>query len=163
MERTNKLLLSIVTLITAVILGGFYYASQVSKQNSIEKQQQIEIEQKQKEQSDKEVKALRDKVLASQALDICISNAEQEYSDQWFSECESLGKLTEKCTSLYKSTEFEWYKEKKSKGVTENLSTADYYKELNECTCRLPLEIADRITKKQENDKNECFRRYPQQ
>lgn len=45
MEKLNKLSLPAVILIASIILGGFYYASQVNKQRSIEKQQQIKIEQ----------------------------------------------------------------------------------------------------------------------
>lgn len=45
-EEINKLSLSVTILIVSVILGGFYYASQISKQNSIERQQQIEIQTK---------------------------------------------------------------------------------------------------------------------
>lgn len=46
MEKINKLSLSATILIGCVILGGFYYISQISKQNSIEKQQQIELKAK---------------------------------------------------------------------------------------------------------------------
>lgn len=46
MDRVNRLSLPAVILIASVILGGFYYASQVSKQRSIERQQQIELQAK---------------------------------------------------------------------------------------------------------------------
>lgn len=45
MEKINKLSLPTTILIASIILGGFYYASQVNKQKSIERQQQIKIEQ----------------------------------------------------------------------------------------------------------------------
>jgi len=45
MDKINKLTLPATILIASIILGGFYYASQISKQKSIERQQQIEIEQ----------------------------------------------------------------------------------------------------------------------
>jgi len=45
-EKVNKLSLPATILIGCVILGGFYYMSQVSKQNSIEKQQRLEIQTK---------------------------------------------------------------------------------------------------------------------
>ena len=38
MEKINKLSLPITILVGCVILGGFYYASQISKQNSIKQQ-----------------------------------------------------------------------------------------------------------------------------
>ena len=44
MEKLNKLSLPIVILISSIILGGFFYASQVNKQRSIEKQQRVKIE-----------------------------------------------------------------------------------------------------------------------
>lgn len=46
LEKVNKLSLPATILIGCVILGGFYYFSQMSKQNSIEKQQQAEMELK---------------------------------------------------------------------------------------------------------------------
>lgn len=40
----NKLSLPATILIAAIILGGFYYFSQINKQKSIERQQQLELE-----------------------------------------------------------------------------------------------------------------------
>lgn len=45
----SKLILPISILLGCIILGGFYYASQINKQKSIEKQQQIELKQKAEE------------------------------------------------------------------------------------------------------------------
>lgn len=42
----DKTVLPITILLASIILGGFYYASQVNKQRSIEKQQQIELQAK---------------------------------------------------------------------------------------------------------------------
>jgi len=39
-DKLNKITLPIVILIASVILGGFFYASQVNKQHSIERQQE---------------------------------------------------------------------------------------------------------------------------
>ena len=58
MEKLNKLSLPAVILIASIVLGGFYYASQLNKQQSIEKQQQIKIEQ---ERQETEAKAEQDK------------------------------------------------------------------------------------------------------
>lgn len=46
LKSINKLSLPVTILIASIILGGFYYTSQVSKQNSIEKQQQIDLQAK---------------------------------------------------------------------------------------------------------------------
>ena len=49
----NKLILPITILLTSIILGGFFYASQVNKQRSIEKQQQVKLEiEKEQEERD---------------------------------------------------------------------------------------------------------------
>ena len=51
----NKLVLPISILLGCIILGGFFYATQVIKQQSIEKQQQIELQAKaEAEQTQKE-------------------------------------------------------------------------------------------------------------
>ena len=57
MDKINKLSLPAVILIASIILGGFYFASQVNKQRSIERQQEVKIEQKRQET---EVKAEQD-------------------------------------------------------------------------------------------------------
>lgn len=43
MGKTSKPLLPVAIIIASIILGGFFYAIQVNKQRSIEKQQQIKI------------------------------------------------------------------------------------------------------------------------
>lgn len=46
----NHLILPTTILLSSIILGGFYYASEASKQASIEKQQQIDLQAKEKQQ-----------------------------------------------------------------------------------------------------------------
>ena len=45
MGKISKLSLPVTIIITSIILGGFFYATQVNKQRSIEKQQQIKIQE----------------------------------------------------------------------------------------------------------------------
>ena len=47
--KINKLSLPVTIIIASIILGGFYYVSQVNKQDSIERQQRIELEAKRQE------------------------------------------------------------------------------------------------------------------
>lgn len=49
MDKINKLSLPATILIASVIFGGFYYAGQVNRQKSIEKQQRLDLEIKTKE------------------------------------------------------------------------------------------------------------------
>lgn len=49
-EKLNKLSLPIVILIASIILGGFFYAIQVNKQRSIERQQEIKLQDERTEE-----------------------------------------------------------------------------------------------------------------
>lgn len=44
MKKLNKLQLPVTILLASIILGGFYFAAQQSKQNSIERQQKLELQ-----------------------------------------------------------------------------------------------------------------------
>lgn len=50
MEKLNKLSLPATIIIASLILGGFFYASQVSKQKSIESQQEIKLQDDRRQQ-----------------------------------------------------------------------------------------------------------------
>lgn len=161
-EKLNKLSLPAAILIASIVLGGFFYASQVNKQRSIERQQQIKIEQEKQEQLVKELKEQDAKEQAEQALDACIAAAEESYSSQWYRVCKSQGKLTAWCISLLEMTLDEYVAHNK---IPQDKKTAAYFeflKEKDECSCGLPLYNADRINKALQNDKDECFRKYPQ-
>ena len=54
MDKVNKLSLPVTILLAAIILGGFYYASETNKQKSIEKQQQIELQAKADQQTQRD-------------------------------------------------------------------------------------------------------------
>lgn len=180
LEKLNKLSLPAVILIASLILGGFFYASQVNKQRSIERQQEIKIEQE--KQAKKE---------AQQALNTCITNATVNYSDRWYRECKAQGKLTSKCIDINELS-FDEYLKKYNLTIEEytrerNLTpdprmrdliprdpddpysvvwitaSFDYIKRASEeCSCRLLASTADRFNEGLEKDKAECFKRYPQ-
>ncbi len=82
-EKVNKLSLPATILIASIVLGGFYYFSQLSKQNSIEKQQQVELQAK-KDQADAD--AFQKSLEASQKA-LCVSQAEQQAQDQYKLNC----------------------------------------------------------------------------
>lgn len=172
MNKINNLSLPVVVLIASVILGGFYFASQVAKQKSIERQQKQEqlAEQKAKEE-------------AEEALNVCLTNAEANYHDRWVRECKVQGKLTSKCIDIcINELGYDDYLEKcgltseeyvKQRNLTPDdpndpksvrlKATADYiFVRPNECSCRLPRSTADRLDESLEEDKEECFKKYPQ-
>lgn len=72
-EKVNNLSLPATILIGCIILGGFYYFTQINKQKSIERQQQVELTEK-KEQQERDF-------LASQK-ESCLGIYKQE-SSKW--------------------------------------------------------------------------------
>jgi len=166
-DKINKLALPATIIIASLILGGFFYASQVNKQRSIERQQQVEIEQKKQEQLAKELKEQEAKEEAEQTLSSCINEAEERYSDQWYRECKGQGRLTDRCISLHEMTFDEYAEQNNIPSGAENLekrldAIADFYDEIDECSCRLPESYADDIGDYRDKLKDECFRKYPQ-
>jgi len=145
----EEITLPVAIVISAVVLAIGFYAVQYNKQQSIEKQQIT-----------KEIKEQQAKKETEQALNTCIVNAESSYSDQWYKECKSQGKLTSRCISLKKMTLDEY--EKQNPDKTKLDAIIDFYKEQDECSCRLPLDNADRINKTLQDNKDECFKKYPQ-
>lgn len=80
MNKNNKLILPITILVASVIVGGFIYASQISKQKSIEKQQQTEIYSKQleldaKKEADTKIESAKNNETLQKSL--CASEAEK--------------------------------------------------------------------------------------
>lgn len=174
MEKINKLSLPAVILIASLILGGFFYASQVNKQRSIERQQEVKIEQEKRDQLAKEPKEQQAREEAEQALNTCLGNAGENYSNNWYRDCKARGALTSKCIELKELTYKEYLKKyglttdeeyKRQRGITDDnffSGLLDYAKRQDECSCGLPLDLADRNNKSLQDDKDECFKKYPQ-
>jgi len=180
MEKLNKLSLPVVILIASIVIGGFVYASQVSKQRSIERQQQIKIEQERQDQLTTELKEQQAKEEAEQALNTCIANADSNYSDRWRRECKAQGKLTNKCIDVnelsfddylkkYGLTAEQYAKERNltptnpdDPASVRTSARLDYiFKRPDECSCRLLVSTADRFDEDLEKNKAECIKRYP--
>lgn len=93
----QKLILPISIILGCIILGGFFYASQVSKQNSIERQQFNErLREKQEQESKLEIERMKEEEsLIREAekqsnIDSCLDLALKDYSFNWDGSCESL-------------------------------------------------------------------------
>lgn len=168
-KKLNKLSLPIVILIASLVIGGFYYASEVNKQRSIERQQEIKLrddrraeEAKAEQEKQEQLKEQQANEEAKRALNTCIFSAEENYHENWFRECKSQGKLTSRCISLHDMTFDEYAKQNNIPEDKRSNAITDFYKEKDECSCRLPLDNADRKNKALQDDKNECFKKYPQ-
>lgn len=75
-EKINNLSLPVTILIASIILGGFYYITQVSKQNSIEEQQRIELQAKEEAQTEEKLGKM-----------FCSLEAEERAVEQYKNSC----------------------------------------------------------------------------
>lgn len=169
LKRNQLFVFPFSILFGCLILGGFYYASQVNKQKSIEKQQQIEIEQKKEDELNQEIKEQSRK----KDLDDCMYSAQKSYSYAWYEECKQLGLLTNNCIDIKElsfddylikyNISMEEYKEQREI-VSDNqfAARADYMTRVDCSLCRLPFETASHINDVLDKAKNECFKKYPQ-
>ncbi len=84
----KKLIRPITIILTGIILGGFYYASEMNKQQSIERQQQLNLNQKQVEiQKNIDQQRLESRILSEERLQMkiekveCVQDAKQSAID----------------------------------------------------------------------------------
>ncbi len=92
----NKLSITIV--VSAIILGGFFYAIQANKQQSIEKQQNIELEEKRRiDEAKIEQEKIKEDAVAEQeretkeAKENCLIEAHERFVNEGQSTCFELG------------------------------------------------------------------------
>ncbi len=166
LTKLNKLSLPATILIASLVIGGFYYASEVSKQKSIERQQEVTLQ----EEKTKTDQAKQEQDKAKQALDTCLTTAGSNEQEYWYSMCKSEGRLTDRCISLHDMT-FEEYANQNNipnlqdpQGKSLNLKAmGDFYKEKNDCgSCGLPFANGDRVKKSFQDAEDLCLKEYPQ-
>ena len=75
MENVTKLSLSATVIVASVILGGFYYMGEVSKQKSIEKQQEVKIAEEKRRAELIETQQAKDKQERALCSDYAEDNA----------------------------------------------------------------------------------------
>ena len=136
----SKLILPITILLGCIILGGFYYASQLSKQRSIEKQQQIDLQAKAKAD---QVKMEADEIKADLDKATLQTKLEQEKK-------EYIAKRKKDCYEIYEK-EGEKY---------NNVESFDYVETCGSIDTLLCKDDSCRIVYKngewKENDPNSC-------
>lgn len=158
MEKLNKLSLPAVILVASVILGGFYFASQIAKQMSIEKQQQITIEQEKQEQLVKELneqqakeEAERKARLNTLLLDACFEDARANYEANWANSC--------KIEAQEIST---GYQNCINSGSSASICKSIWGTADASADCSLPTATAQRWDETHQKARDECFKKYPQ-
>lgn len=75
----NKLIIPSTIIVSCLILGGFYYLAQINKQSSIERQQRIELETKQRDAEEAASAAASAEAVKGLTLGLCIEKAEDMY------------------------------------------------------------------------------------
>jgi hypothetical protein len=103
MEK-QKLVLPICIIIGCLILGGFYYATQVQKQQSIEKQQKIDLEAKEVERQIKVEQEKKEYIVKRKAECYDLETSERKK----FNNVDGSGYNEEKdvCIVRYKTDEY---------------------------------------------------------
>lgn len=155
-----------------IIAYSFYHTLVVRPAIQIERKDAEQAkEEMAKEQArlDEETKKEQSKL----DLDNCIADASEQYSNNWFGECKARGLASQWCIennsldfksylSKQKITEKEY---REQRGITgDNIFSAlsDYFKRKEDCSCSLPLYIADRLNDGLKEDKDRCYKLYPQ-
>jgi len=165
-DKLTKGVLTFSFLLIAFSLCYYYVIFLPQKEEArLEQQRQEQLAKEGREQQALE-QELQEKEEAERALDTCLADAESDYHEQWYRECKSQGKLTGRCILLHEMTFDEYAKQNNIPNdplSSERLEALlDFYEEKDECSCRLPLENADRINQQLQDDKDECFKKYPQ-
>ena len=84
----HKLILPISILLGCIILGGFFYASQINKQRLVERQLEIKLQEDRQVEEAKQTEV----VMKKQALENCLKNADDNYQANFESYCISEGR-----------------------------------------------------------------------
>lgn len=106
-------------------------------------------------------------------LDSCLADAGEQYSNNWFGECKTRGLISQWCIkaqpldfkSYLKENNLttEEYAEQRNLDINDKLATwSDYLKRKEDCSCSLPRYNADRLDVGLKDDKDNCYKLYPQ-
>ena len=162
--------LSIVASVLLIGFSLFYYLViflPQKEQNRIDLQKQerlVEENEKQakiKQQKNKEIEEQKEKEEAERNLTNCLTDAEDSYYKSWNEMCKRLGKLSKECEEILFADNYFDYLKKHPEFQSEN-SLKLFMKKQNECSCLLPSNHADTFDKRLQEDKNECYKKYPQ-
>ena len=171
MDNVTKISLAVV--VSALIIGGFIYMSQVSKQNSIEKQQRVELENKNAEKEER-----------AESLQTCLDESDYLRETSHIALCgdPNVGRSLRVCYSVfsgvsshneYSNEYFKEFSDKKiplKEGNLDDLAERyiEQYNLENEilsefwetCNCGLEAYRREELDDKKENRDEICFQKY---
>lgn len=169
--------LSIVASVLLIGFSLFYYLViflPQKEQNRIDLQKQerlVEENEKQakiEQQKNKEIEEQKEKEEAERNLTNCLTDAEDSYYKSWSEMCKRLGKLSKECEEILFADTYGDYLEKHPEFQPEHSLDAimggheKFMEKRNECSCLLPTHHADTFDKRLQENKNECYKKYPQ-
>lgn len=153
MDNVNKLSLPTTILIASILLGGFYYASQLSKQKSIEKQQQIEIDLKKEQETKEEQNKLN--------LQTCLDESEYQVTSSHLWLCSSIGRTEKSCGDVFAQSKNVFDSLINYRGIFGFEKTIDDFDRFSEeCNCGLEKYRRDEFDTQKKDRDNICFRTY---
>lgn len=99
---------------------------------------------------------------AKSNLDQCVADADKKYSSNWNNSCKSLGRLSERCEIMLIDSPNIFDAFKKYQEWHPGATFQEFSKAYDECSCLLPTTQATRWDDTLKEDKNTCYRLYPQ-
>ncbi|OGD30802.1 hypothetical protein A3J02_01975 [Candidatus Azambacteria bacterium RIFCSPLOWO2_02_FULL_46_11] len=148
-----------------IIAYSFYHVLVVKPEREAKREEAAKIEAQLVEE--------QRKTKAKEDLASCVTTAESNYSSIWFGECKARGLLSQWCIET-ENLDFQEYltklgipeeEYKKQRGITDDKAFSailDYFERKEDCSCSLPLAIADRKNESLKDAKDICYKQYPQ-
>jgi len=144
----NKLIMPITILLASIILGGFYYASQINKQKSIERQQEIKIEEDKKAEDAKQqaVDQQQQKEYVAKRRNDCLQVYKTE-NQKWNNvDSYEYKENNDNCSVLYASQEKQKSKEECDKMSKSMIETGG--EGMKEASGELWIDCMNNVTRK---------------
>jgi len=151
-----KIIIAITLLIIALSVAYYFVIFLPQKENQKIELQRLEAEEEKTEAEQKKKEAES----KSQLLSICLGQAESTYSSNWNNECKSQGKLTSECIKLIDMSLDDYIEENNIPDSKRIDAVDEFFDKKSDCSCRLPLDNADRIEEWKKADKEECHIKY---
>lgn len=148
-----------------IVAYSFYQVLVVKPEREVKREEAAKIEAQLAEE--------QRKTKLETDLTNCLAGAKSNYSSNWFGECKARGLLSQWCIEA-ENLDFKEYltklgiseeEYKKQRGIKDDnvLSVIlDYFERKDDCSCSLPLYIADRLDGGLKSDKDICYKQYPQ-
>lgn len=145
-----------VLVVGLIIAYSLFYSLVVQPQREVAKREARQIAEDQEKQKQREEE--------KQDRAACIFDAKLNYGNIWSKECGARGLLTEECKKIVEMDFGQYAEERKipkDDAAAYLEASKEYFKKRDECSCSLPLDIADRLNGQLEKEQDRCLKRFP--